>query len=99
MVRSEYSPSDSLWKLLAFSLATFVGTAFIGWLMFGIDAVKHSEIDDIMQKRAPWHHDKPFIIDRLKFLENENDKQWDRIRQLQDRMSKHSKEQDGENLP
>ena len=99
MVRSEYSPSDSLWKLLAFSLATFVGTAFFGWLMFGIDAVKHSEIDDIMMKRAPWHFDKQRIEDRIKALERDQERQWDQIRQMLDRMSKHAKQHEGENLP
>lgn len=37
--------------------------------MFGMDSVKHSEIDQIMATRAPYIHEKQRIEERFNYLE------------------------------
>lgn len=60
--------------MLAISLLTADLTGLAGWLMFGMDAVKHSEVDAIMATRAPYLHDKQRIEDHFRELERRLEK-------------------------
>ena len=45
-------------------------TGLTHWLLFGFDGVKHSEIEDIMERHSPYFHDKQRIWDKFQTLEN-----------------------------
>jgi hypothetical protein len=69
--------NGSVWKTLFIALITANLTGLAGWLMFGMDSVKHSEIDQIMATRAPYIHDKQRIDEHFKNLD-------ERMKRLED---------------
>lgn len=56
----------------------------VAWLFTnGVDNIKHSEIQYIMDTRAPWIHDKSRIEDKLVDLKKKDEDTNSRIDQLQ----------------
>ena len=70
---------SSIWRHVALVLISANLTGFFGYVLFGWDSVKHSEIDYIMANRAPYIHDKP----RIEQMMNEKDR---RINDLEERV-------------
>ena len=52
---------NSIWKTISLVVITANLSGGVSWLLFGHDAVRHSEIDQIMATRAPYLHDKQRI--------------------------------------
>lgn len=55
----------SVWRAIAFIEASILATGVAAWFTFGLDSVKHSEIDAIMATRAPYMHDYKRIWDKF----------------------------------
>lgn len=77
------SNGSGIWKTLFLALAASNLTGFLGWLMFGMDSVKHSEIDQIMATRAPYIHEKQRIEDRFTTLEKSDERLEERIKKVE----------------
>lgn len=58
-----------IWRYVALIMVSANITAFSGYIAFGMDSVKHSEIDSIMLTRAPYVHDKQRIDEKFSSLE------------------------------
>lgn len=65
---------NGLWKTMFISLLSANLVGFGGWLMFGMDSVKHSEIDQIMATRAPYIHDRQRIDEHFNTVDRRLDK-------------------------
>lgn len=83
MMCSSTENDKSIWKTLALSLLAMQVTALAGWFMFGIDSVKHSEIDRIMATRAPYIFDKPRVDNVLSVLLQKTEDLESRVRALE----------------
>lgn len=72
-----------VWNPIAQALIAANLTAVAGWLLFGVDSVKHSQIDHIMQTRAPYLHDKPRLTGLLDNHGTRLDRLENRMRELE----------------
>ena len=80
---TEPKATNGYWKLLAMTLLGANVTGITGWLLFGVDTVKHSQIDMIMQTRAPYLHDKPRLDERLQDTKSRLEDLENRVRKLE----------------
>lgn len=76
--------SGEVWRTIAAACLASFFTGFTGWLLFGVDSVKHAQIDSIMATRAPYLHDKQRIWDTFTNNKNDHDEIKDRIRKLEE---------------
>lgn len=72
-----------IWQAIAFTLSGIILTSFGGWLLFGLDSIKHSEIDGIIATRAPWIHDKQRIEDNIAHIRDHNLQLQEQINKLE----------------
>lgn len=63
------APSSTVWRTIALIEAAVLATGITSFSVIGLDNVKHSEIQQIMDTRAPYMHAKPEIEARFKALE------------------------------
>lgn len=60
--------ASSLWRTIALVLIAVNATSITAFFTMGTDNVKHSEIQNIMETRAPYIHDKPRLDAKLDTL-------------------------------
>jgi len=57
---------SNIWRTIAVGLAGIVVSSITGYVLFGLDSVKHSEINGILSTQAPWVYDKVRVEDRIR---------------------------------
>ena len=81
--RATKSNSAVFWRMIAFTVLAANIAGFSTWLLWGMDSVKHSEIDQIMATRAPYLHDKQRIDDSFAELKRRDGDIENRLHQLE----------------
>jgi len=56
----------ALWRMVAVGLAGFVLSGVAGFMVFGLDSVKRSEMQGILDTRAPWIYDKVRVEEKIR---------------------------------
>ncbi len=64
----DLSAQLNFWRTLALALVGAFITGVSGWLLLGVDNVKHSELGDVLEKRSPYTSDKQRIWDSFEGL-------------------------------
>jgi hypothetical protein len=57
---------NNIWRAIAVGLAGVFASSLAGFLLFGLDTVKHSEIAGILATQAPWVYDKVRVEEKIK---------------------------------
>lgn len=75
---------SNLWRTVAVALFGILASGFTGYLLFGLDSVKHSEIAGILSTQAPWVYDKVRISERIE----QNSRRIDELMKLKEQVDR-----------
>ncbi len=72
----------TFWRSIALMMIGICGTGLVGWIVFGVDALKKSELDEFIKNRSPYLHDRPHLEERFKAIERALDRMEVRLEKL-----------------